>query len=90
MFELTIDLSFVASLARNVLGLRKGQIIVQTSPFAAGFIGEEKIMDSFELAVCFGNPFDTDYFSFNYIAFSFSFSCLQCTFFKIDLALLFI
>jgi hypothetical protein len=43
-------------------------IITQTSPFAAGFINEERIKDNFELVVCFDTLFDINCFIGYYIA----------------------
>lgn len=68
-----INQSFAASLVHNVLALRKAQITAQISPFAKGFISEGRIMDNFELAICFEILFDTSYFSLDCIAFDFNF-----------------
>ena len=60
--------SFKADRVHNVWVPGKVLIITQTSPFAAGFINEERIKDNFELVVCFDTLFDIDCFISYYIA----------------------
>ena len=61
-------LTFGANRVHSALVPGRGLIVIQTNPFAAGFIDEGKIMDSFELAVCFDTLFDIGCFSCYYTA----------------------
>ena len=60
--------SFKADRVHNVLVPGKVLIITQTSPFAAGFINEERIKDNFELVICFDTLFDINCFIGYYTA----------------------